>query len=339
MPTTTSYQQASTSVGPDEVFLLNNQFDTNQDWFILVHATPGAQWSLVSGNIFLQELAWDSGQAPYGTLNFTNQCSGALNFFFKITAQNTTVGAWRTALNVHAGEASLYLLQGNVPSLSWYNFSSQRAGSDGFVLHSSQFTPGQDWYVLVRAASGAQWDLVSGEAFVYDLGALAEDNSSSTNAAIGAEGLAFFKTTIDAGTLAWSLWLEGATNELRVRKSSVPHPASYNSGEPLPQPGQMLVVPDYLAAATFNGYYFVCVPGAPGQTLGLDSRRQAVTDIAFGSTNSTVLVTNCGYRTFRVQVPVQQIAWQLSATPVSGQPQPRRPPRQGSQRMEQRRLF
>src|SRR6185369_4240339 len=52
--------------------------------------------------------------------------------------------------------------------------------------------------------------------------------------------------------------------------------------------------------------------------LGLDSRKQAVADVSFGGTNSNVAVSGFGYVTYRVQVPVQQIAWQVKVTPVSG---------------------
>ena len=78
--------------------------------------------------------------------------------------------------------------------------------------------------ILVTASTNSQWNLVTGDAFVYDLGALA-DGSSGTNAPIGAEGMIFFKTTAPADALAWRLWLNGATNILRVK--SQPHPVSY----------------------------------------------------------------------------------------------------------------
>src|SRR5438445_1185682 len=137
---------------------------------------------------------------------------------------------------------------------------------------------------------------------------------------MGAEGMAFFKTTVDADTLAWSLWLLGTDDELRVHKSSLPDPGSPQFGDPPPQFGQMLVVPDFLASDVFNGFYFVSVSGAPGESVRLDSRKQLATDIIFTSTNSLVTVTDVGYRIYRVQVPVEQIAWQVNVVPVSGDP-------------------
>src|SRR6185295_13050584 len=93
-------------------------------------------------------------------------------FVYKIVTLGTTVGGWRTALNVTSGEADVYLSFGGVPSIGSYYFASANAGSDGFVLHSSQFAESQEWYYLVNAAPGSTWNLVSGEPHVIDLGAL-----------------------------------------------------------------------------------------------------------------------------------------------------------------------
>jgi large repetitive protein len=264
-------------------------------------------------------LEWDPGETSSGTFLLQSPNDNGGFYLFKTTAQNTTVGAWRTALNVSAGDADVYLEQGWAPRPPNPG-APPRPGSDGLVLHSSQFQAGQDWYLLVHASANAQWTLLTGEAHVHDLGALAVDGSSSTNVVMGPEGMAFFKTTVDSSTLAWSLWLNGAENPLRVRKSSVPHPVSHQPGEPVPQAGQMLVVPDFLAGEVFNGFYFVSVSGAPGESIRLDSRKQSATEIAFASTNAAVHVTGAGYRIFRVQVPVEQIAWEIRAVPGAGNP-------------------
>jgi hypothetical protein len=207
--------------------------------------------------------------------------------------------------------------QGSLPTIYGYNYASANPGSNGFVVDASQFNSGQDWYILVNASTNAQWSLVSGDVFVYNLGSLAADASSSTNAAIGAEGMAFFRTTIPSTTLAWQLWLNGSPNALYVKKSAAPDPASYD----LTQAGQMLVVPPYLAGGTFNGSYFVGVSGVPGTPVNLDSRQQPIIPLAFSSlTNLSVGSGSFPYVTYQVQVPVQQIAWQLNLAPTSGNP-------------------
>ncbi len=76
----------------------------------------------------------------------------------------------------------------------------------------------------------------------------------------------------------------------------------------------MLVVPTYL---DIGNQYFVGVTGNPGLNFTLDSRQQAVTPMTFNTT-SNLVVTGYGYTTYVVQVPIQQIAWQVSVAPVSG---------------------
>ena len=289
--------------------------------YVLTATATDANSNSASSNIRVQApitvLSWDPGETPSGTVVLSSPNTNGGNYWFKIIPQNPSVGVWRTALNVLADEADVYMSQSSPPNIYNYSYASPHVGSDGFVLAASQFQPGQNWYILVHASTNAQWNLVTGDAYVYPLGALAADNSSSTNASIGAEGMIFYQTTISADTLAWQLWINGAPNPMFVKKSAAPHPVSHD----LIQGGQMLVVPPYLAGGTFNGTYFIGVSGNPGTMISLDSRKQPVSDLPFSSlTNVIVTPTNFPYVTYRVQVPVQQIAWQLNLTPTSGNP-------------------
>jgi hypothetical protein len=293
------------------------QLNSGQSYQLTVTASNSV--SSLSTTITVQApitvLNWDPGQTPLGTAVLQNPNTNGGNYWFQINPQSPVVGVWRTALNVIAGEADVYMNQGSPPTATGYSYGSQRVGSDGFVLDASQFSAGQPWYILVNASATAQWNLVTGDAFVYHLGSLAADNSSSTNAPIGAEGMIFFDTTIPANTLAWQLWLNGPTNTVYVKKSFAPDPQSYD----LIQSGQMLVVPPYLAGGTFNGTYFISVPGNPGAPVNLGSRQQPVASLPFNSfTTVTVGPADFPYVTYQVPVPVQQIAWQLNLTPSNG---------------------
>lgn len=264
----------------------------------------------------IEVLTWDPGTTHLGTQVKTRPHLLGGPFIYKMTTENTSVGVWRTALNTEVFDADIYLSYGGPPTIYSYYYASSRTGSDGFCLsQGTQFAPAQDWYYLVQADVGSRWNLVSGEAFVQPLPALAADASSGTNSVMGAESMRFFSTTISAGTRAWRLGLNGLTNGLLVKKTGAPHP--YNSGTyDLYQSGQMLVVPDYL---NIGDQYFVGVIGNPGQHFTLDSRQQIVTDLAFNSNTNLVLAANAyGYVTYRVQVPVQQIAWQLNVAPTVG---------------------
>jgi hypothetical protein len=260
------------------------------------------------------ELVWDPGTNHLGAQLTNNPHTLGGPFVFKIVTHDTTVGGWRSALNVTSGEADLYLSKGSPPTTNGYYYASTRAGSDGWVLHSSQFNPSEEWYYLVEARAGATWNLVSGEPYVLDLGTVPDPAASgTTNVTIGAEGYRFFRTTTPASLPAWELWLGGAANLIQERSAFIPL-TGFNEHE---QSRAMLLVPDYLAGSTA---YFVGVPGAPGQSFSFTSKEQLVTPISFNSTNNGVVVSGFPYTTYRVAVPINQIAWDVTTTPVSGDP-------------------
>jgi hypothetical protein len=123
----------------------------------------------------------------------------------------------------------------------------------------------------------------------------------------------FFKTVVPINTVAWRLWLTNSpTNSILVKQTSVPVPGSSD----LTQAGQMLVVPSYLVGGQL---YFVGVSGNPGSIINLDSRQQSFTDIPF-SVSTNLTVSGFAYATFRLQVPSNQIAWQVSVVVSNGNP-------------------
>lgn len=279
----------------------------------------------------IHELTWDPGDADAGTQVFSNTNTRAGRHYFHINAQETDIGAWKTRLTVATGGADLYLYPGSVPQTTdYYWFKSDRVGSDGLVLRSDQYTAGQDWYLLVNATAGAQWSIFTGRAWVQNLGGLGWTDtnfngnydigepalqSGSGNVSMGPEGIRFFKTTVPTGTPAWSLWLSGDTRDIAVRKSFVPFHTS-TSYYDRKQAGRMLVVAPYLSG--LSSTYFLSVTGSPGDVVNLDSHIQEVTDVGFNTTQSNVAVPATPYRVYRVQVPVQQIAWDVAVTPGTG---------------------
>jgi large repetitive protein len=263
-----------------------------------------------------QAILWDPGLTHEGTRVVSGATDIATNYLYKITTANPSVGAWRTALKVHAGEAQLYMSRGVVPTTTSFGFKSDRVGSDGFVLSSTQFAPNEIWYILVQATAGTRFSLISGAPYVEDLGTVAADDSSgSGDVIIGPEGIRFFSARVPTDMLAWRLWLNGATNTILLKKTGVPlPPGALNE---LSQVGQALVVPPYL---TGGQQYFIGVVGAPGTTNRLDSRQQAIIDLAYGATTPTNDIQGFPYTTYRIQVPAQQIAWRVAAPGSKGNP-------------------
>ena len=264
----------------------------------------------------IRDLPWDPGVSHEGTLIQTNTDTTGGHHFFRVICRATQVGGWRTALTVESGEAHVYLRQGAFSdNPNDYPVRSERAGDDGWVLPSTAFAPGQTWYICVFSSPGARWRLVSGEPYVMDLGTLAPPDSSASGARVsmGPEGMRFFRTTVPPETLAWRLWLHGATNELLVRRQTIPLPASPGLYD-LRRQGSMLVVPTYLVGGTS---YYLGVPGRPGEVINLDSRQHQVTDLPFlGQTSVTV--QGFPYVTYRIHVPPDLTAWSTDIIPSTG---------------------
>jgi hypothetical protein len=313
LPTIANALRSSTGFSNDMVTFTGPEATPGAYFLGLNQGSGTANFTLRTELITFIDLAWDPGTTHLGTAAYTPPNTNGGDFYFRINAQNTSLGAWRNALTVQSGEANLYLSKGSPPSPNNNLYESERVGSDGFVVPASAFNAGEDWYLLVRATPGSMWSLVSGEPFVTELGVVAADASSgSGNVTVGAEGMRFFRTTSGANQVAWRLWLNGATNTIYVKQNAVPLPGAFD----LSQAGQMLVVPDYL---TGSKLYFVGVNGAPGSIINLDSRVHAFTDLNFvGSTN--IIVTGFPFTTFRVQVPANQLAWQVSTLVSNGNP-------------------
>jgi hypothetical protein len=317
-PSDTSYLKRSINLTNDS-FGLSDLESAAGTYYVGVFSDPSPvstlRYTLRTRAIVFTPLAWDPGLTHEGTLVHTNNTGATNDYYFKITTINSPVGAWRTALKVNAGEADLYMSRGTLPTVTLHDFSSGRVGSDGFVLHSTQFNPSEDWYIMVRAWTNSQWTLVSGTPYVQDLGVLATDGSSGTgNVQMGPEAMRFFRTSMPTDALAWRLWLNGATNTIFVKKTGVPLPRSSEQSNTV----QMLVVPPYLIG---GDQYFVGVNGNPGVTINLDSRAQPIIDLPYDSnTAKSNMVNTYGYVTYRVQVPPERIAWQIATPGTNGNP-------------------
>jgi hypothetical protein len=316
LPTDAAYLKRSIGATNDLISLLETEALAGS-YFVGIFAPngtpPNLPYTLRLQSVEIPSLTWDPGLTHDGTMIYSNLSGTAGDYYFKVTTANPSLAAWRTALKLFTNDAQLYLSRGALPTPAVADYRSERAGSDGFVLGPTQFNPNEAWYLLVRASANARWALVSGAPFVQDLGNVAEDGSSGSGPVeIGPEGIRFFRATAPANMLAWRLWLNGATNQIFLKKTTLPLPA----GNEQIQVGQTLVVPPYLSG---NQQYLIGVSGAPDTNITLDSRHQPIVDLAYGASASSV-VTEFGYTTYRIQVPPQQIAWQLTLPSTNGNP-------------------
>jgi hypothetical protein len=96
LPTVTTYDYSSTRLGDDGVALVQGgQFASNDVWYVLVYAPPGAQWLLYSGNAYVATLP-TPGLDESGGTNLVVEPEG-MNFYR--TVMGTNIIAWRLGLN------------------------------------------------------------------------------------------------------------------------------------------------------------------------------------------------------------------------------------------------
>jgi large repetitive protein len=278
-------------------------------------------------------LAWDDGMTDAGTVAVSQPSAAAGSYYYRINTRS--VEAWRTRLTVTAGEANLYLFRGTVPVIGQAGVkASALTGNDGLILSKADFSPGEDWYLLVQATGAVNsWSLVTGGAYVRDLGSLpftdsngngaynigeASQNGGLSGQTMPPEGVLFYKVTLPPNVPAWSLWLNGGTQAIAVRKSLVPILFATTQLVDRKQNGSLLLVPPYLGQGSDS--YFVSVAGIAGSQISLDSRIQQIEAMTYGATVPAFAVNDAPYRVFQVDVPSGQLAWDVTLNRISGDP-------------------
>lgn len=349
-PTTASYLRRSLGQDVETITFLPNSITAEATYFVGVFlpadAPEAVNFRVTAEADWAQDLPWDAGLSDAGAPLAAPDTRGG-DWCFRLVAQAPSGGPWRTRLTVTAGEADLYILSGtSLPTTTNNNARSERVGSDGLLR--SALSNGQIYTLLVKASPGAEWSLVSGEAPVMALPEVAAVNPAAADGAANAPRTAFvmppeggrlFSVPVAAGPTvpAWRLWVYaegegGATTPLPepilLRRNAV----AFGGIRDHQEVGQMLVVPPYLSTTTETYYLFVSgEPATPG--LYVDSRPQTITDLPFrsftGHTDGPVAIDipalaaggqGYGYRTYRVQVPIDQLGWELTLVPTTGNP-------------------
>ncbi len=317
--------QSSTSAQTLSTFFFTAaQATADNNWWVeVISGTTAGTFDLQAEPTYAVDLTWDDGNTLAGTAVASRPANHFGDQLYRITARAARYGAWRSVLRVTAGEASLALGTSGIPN-DFTSYGSANPGSDAFVLAQPEFTDNQVWWLRVRAETGtANWNLVSGDIHVVDLGALTND-SALVNLPLDVGQTAWFKTEATANTLAWRLSTTAAAT-LRINDTAAPVPR-YSSTWDLMHEDEALVVPTYLKS---QGYIVAVTAASTSATsIGLINRNHRVIDPtqhpdgngnAFAFSIDETDQDGFGFVTFKVQVPVQQIAWQVTATPTFGE--------------------
>ncbi|MDF7800674.1 BACON domain-containing protein [Pontiellaceae bacterium B1224] len=325
--TTNSYTYLAESLLSDTILQPLTAGDT---WYLLVDAEEGAEWSLFAGDIFLTEMDWDPGTADRGSEIYPQTDSYGGAYFYRFITELPDLAAWRIALDLTSvTNADLFIRENSLPYTNnlahAYSDRSIRLGDDGFTRYLSPTTgAGQEWYFLVTADDNAIWNLYSGDVYARDLGTLpaAGGDERGLVATIPPETIRYFKTIIPSEAEAWRIWLQNGSGsatldkQFYVQTSYAPHPSNAGYYD-YTRTGQWLFVPPYLVPGSATSYY-VGVPGTPNETFRFDSRQQEITNGNFNETLSGQSQSGFLFKTYRIPVPPQQIAWEVTVTPNSG---------------------
>ncbi len=288
-------------------------------WFIEVRAgTAAGTYNIAFDPRQTIPIAWDPGTSLAGTTTVDAPDLVGGDYLFQLPAQLATFGAWRSVLTVPSGEAGLYMGSGTTLPALTTSYRSERVGSDAVLLASNEFTANQTWTLRVRAQPQTPWRLLTGDIVVTELGVVTDD-TTPRNLAVGPERVAWVRASIPNDALAWRLSSPAGTT-LYVNDNAAPIPGKTATWD-LTRPSQLLVVPDYLTAAQ----YLVGIQ-ADAATVSLVSAKQTILTPSTqpnhqGNDFDFVLSgqdTGFSYLTYRVDVPVDQIAFEVTATPLSG---------------------
>ena len=286
-------------------------------------ATGGAlSFEVVADAVYARELTWDDGALPGGAQKVAQPDTVGGSYLYKITTQASQWGAWRNVLEVASGEADLYVAYNDFPESSSER-QSTRTGSDGVVLSLSEFNTNRTWHLRVDATPGAEWEIFGGDVHVHDFGMLsAGEVDPEATVEVGPERVAWMRTSVEEGTLAWRLLAADPEAVLYLSDAKAPVPGGNHAPEET-QKAQMLVVPPRLS----SGQFIVGVEAEPGP-LHLDSRVHEILTPSeqggfAGEDNFRFTVTgesdeDFNYVSYQVDVPEEQIAWEVRASSASG---------------------
>jgi len=295
--------------GSDAVVLRGNDFAANQLWYIRVHASPGAAWSIVSGDLHVVDFGPLADDASSGG-SVTVGLEGAA--WFRTSVPSDTL-AWRLA----AAGATLYVDDDGAPVPSRNRWD--KTADDALLLVPDYLTSGQ-YIVAVGGPS-----VTPGQQITVDS---RKQRIRVPTAEPGATGDAFafsldggqdegfpwvtYAVEVPIDQIAWQAALtpSGGEADLYVRRGAVPN-AGYNDGLSEATGGVTDTVTQVSPDLT-NGTWYISVRCGAGVTFTLDSGNPTITDIAFINDPQPVLndaahAGQVGWRFFRVPDIASQV--------------------------------
>jgi len=299
----TRFDYGSTNTGSDGLALVQpDQNQSGQQWYAMVTANPGDQWSIYSGNLFVTPLPAPSTDNHGGTN--TSIAPEGMNFY-RTTIGSSTL-AWRLGLGGLTN--NLYVRQTNAAhsySITYYDW--KQAGQT--LLVPPYLKSETNFFVTVSGTPGQPFTLDSREQPIIEF-----PFDSGTNVVATDYGYVTYHVAVPPNQIGWQLDLLADSGDpaIAVRQSAVASEhfsTAYSHRTNAPFETLTLVPPTLT-----DGSYYLTVYGTPPFTATLTNSRPVVTDVAYAFVVTNDLPTLQGWRFYRitdVQQQLNSLGWEL----------------------------
>ena len=312
-PAPTMFDYKSERVGSDGFVLkLPEGVNPNDEWYVLVRAKAGAEWTLVSGNPYVQDLGDGSRGEPDAEI-------GPEGMRYFSAAPKTNMLAWRLYLNGLPN--TIYVQTISLPFTT--NNQSFRSEQGRMLMVPPDLDGKITYYVGIAGEPGTRLNLDSGNQEIIDLpyGGGVENN-------LGGFGYAIYRVQVPStGLFAWELFLactnlNGSPN-LAVKSELVPNKLWNNAFEELSHGGMKSITlvksKDGQGSGLKNGTYYITVyPGGPFTTnayhVTLTNRPSEIVAILQNSFIMNTAPPSKGWRFFTLANDSGCNLWDLMVT-------------------------
>jgi hypothetical protein len=264
-PTSTTYDYSSTYPGSDGVALVQNgQFQPGQNWYVMVTALPGSQWTLYSGNLLIPRIASPASDDS----GITNTVVGPEGINFYRTTINSNTIAWHLGLGGLTN--SLYVHKGAAAhSFSSGYYDWKQPGQA--LLVPPYLVQNADYFVAITGTPGQAFTLDSRQQPIIELPFVSSTNITATD-----YGYLTFHITVPAQQIGWQLDLGmlGGDASLAVRLAGVAN--EYVNTAYVENTNSSFKTLTVVPPTLIDGSYYVTLYGTPPFTAALTNTQPII---------------------------------------------------------------
>ncbi len=316
LPSISVYSNKSDRTGSDGIVSpLSNTGGAGQNWYILVKATAGAQWTLLSGDVFVTDLGPLAADASSGS-GLTSIPPEGIRYF-KTTIPTETL-AWRLWLQNAAGTATwssgFQVRKALAPypgSSSYYDFTciGQTLLVPGYLVAGGS----EIYYLGVPGAPGDSFRLDSRQQAVTSI------DFGSTTANITLDGFLYhtYSVTVPPEQKAWQVSVAPVSGnpDFAMRRSLLPNELNNDAYSEIA--GSVIDSATLVPATLSDGTYYVTVYSTAPAVYQLSNREPTSYIIDFESSTPNPEPTRNGWVYFQlldIDAQLGKLGWLLALT-------------------------